>query len=71
MTGPWPPLKKIKDKGGNPCWTVDWNWSQPAAETANEGILLKGSKDLFMSFIPVRQKINHSDPNLSLSIFPD
>ena len=34
------PIDKLKDKGGNPCWTVDWNWSQPAAETANEEFFL-------------------------------
>ena len=44
------PIDKLKDKGGNPCWTVDWNWSQPAAETANEGILLKGSEGSIHEF---------------------
>ena len=37
------PIPKLRDRGGNPSWTADWNWAQPAAETANEGILLKGS----------------------------
>ena len=44
------PIDKLKDKGGNPCWTVDWNWSQPAAETANEGILLRGSEGSIHEF---------------------
>ena len=30
------------DRGGNPCWTADWNWAQPAPQTPNEGILLRG-----------------------------
>jgi len=37
------PIKELRDRGGNPSWTADWNWAQPAAETANEGILLKGT----------------------------
>ena len=37
------PIPELRDRGGNPSWTADWNWAQPAAETANEGILLKGS----------------------------
>ena len=36
------PIAELRDRGGNPSWTADWNWAQPAAETANEGILLKG-----------------------------
>ncbi|MCH2586204.1 MAG: hypothetical protein MK138_15690, partial [Planctomycetes bacterium] len=31
------------DRGGNPCWTADWNWAQPAPRSANAGILLRGS----------------------------
>ena len=30
------------DRGGNPCWTPDWNWAQPAPESANSGLLLRG-----------------------------
>ena len=37
------PIPELRDRGGNPSWTADWNWAQPAAETANEGILLKGT----------------------------
>jgi hypothetical protein len=37
------PINELRDRGGNPSWTADWNWTQPAAETANEGILLKGT----------------------------
>ena len=37
------PIQGLRDRGGNPCWTSDWNWTQPAPETTNEGILLKGS----------------------------
>ena len=44
------PIDKLKDKGGNPCWTVDWNWSQPAAETANEGDINKRIYDSWLKF---------------------
>ena len=37
------PIQEERDLGGNPSWTADWNWAQPAAETANEGMLLKGT----------------------------
>tara|TARA_Y100000588_G_scaffold391640_1_gene500865 strand:- start:1038 stop:2723 length:1686 start_codon:yes stop_codon:yes gene_type:complete len=30
------------DRGGNPAWTHDWNWAQPAPRSANEGLLLMG-----------------------------
>ena len=56
------PIKEIKDKGGNPCWTVDWNWSQPAAETANEGILLRGSEGSIHEF--------HTSETENLSLRP-
>ena len=36
------PIKGVVDRGGNPSWTPDWNWVQPAPRTANEGILLMG-----------------------------
>ena len=35
-------IEGCSDRGGNPCWTGNWNWAQPAPETANEGILLRG-----------------------------
>jgi hypothetical protein len=35
-------VEGCNDRGGNPCWTGNWNWAQPAPETANEGILLRG-----------------------------
>ena len=56
------PIKEIKEKGGNPCWTVDWNWSQPAAETANEGILLRGSEGSIHEF--------HTSETENLSLRP-
>ena len=56
------PIKELKDKGGNPCWTVDWNWSQPAAETANEGILLRGSEGSIHEF--------HTSESENLSLRP-
>ena len=44
------PIPELRDRGGNPCWTADWNWAQPAPETANEGILLKGSDNTIHVF---------------------
>ncbi len=35
-------IEGCNDRGGNPCWTTDWNWAQPAPQTSNEGILLRG-----------------------------
>ncbi|MED5587002.1 MAG: hypothetical protein VYB61_11645 [Verrucomicrobiota bacterium] len=35
-------VEGCRDRGGNPCWTGNWNWAQPAPETTNEGILLRG-----------------------------
>ncbi|MCP4847498.1 MAG: hypothetical protein GY899_06080 [Verrucomicrobiaceae bacterium] len=35
-------VEGCRDRGGNPCWTGNWNWAQPAPETVNEGILLRG-----------------------------
>ena len=64
------PEKKIKDKGGNPCWTVDWNWSQPAAETANEGILLKGSEGSIHEFYTSETEDKSLRPQLIIKYIP-
>ena len=44
------PISGLLDRGGNSCWTSDWNWTQPAPETTNEGILLKGSENTIHVF---------------------
>ena len=64
------PDKEIKDKGGNPCWTVDWNWSQPAAETANEGILLKGSEGSIHEFYTSETEDKTLRPQLIIKYIP-
>jgi len=56
------PIIRLRDKGGNPCWTADWNWSQPAAETANEGLILKGSEGTIHEF--------HTSEAKNLSVRP-
>lgn len=43
-------IQGCNDRGGNPCWTDNWNWAQPAPQTANEGILLKGLDGTRFSF---------------------
>ncbi|MCH2368024.1 MAG: hypothetical protein MK554_12540, partial [Planctomycetes bacterium] len=43
-------IEGCADRGGNPCWTADWNWAQPAPVSANEGILLRGFDGTTHSF---------------------
>jgi len=38
------------DRGGNPTWTPDWDWVQPAPRTTNEGIILMGINGKRKSF---------------------
>ena len=64
------PIIKLKDKGENPCWTADWNWSQPAAETANEGLLLKGSDGTIHEFYTSETKDLSLRPQLIIKYKP-
>ncbi|MCH2581831.1 MAG: hypothetical protein MK133_11640, partial [Planctomycetes bacterium] len=45
-----PTIDGCTDRGGNPCWTADWNWAQPAPESANSGLLLRGFDGTTHSF---------------------
>ena len=58
------------DRGGNPRWTPDWNWAQPAPRTTNEGILLMGMDGTKYSFHSSEAAVVALRPKLIVTYVP-